>query len=244
MSLDAPGTARSCPSPPVLVSGHPTEPGAGPAHTRVGIVTSAGCHITDSPPYYLPEPTGKFWEARPGHEQVWTLCCREPATRPSASGSEYRSTPRAGRAEWPQPARSVQWTWRSTVLAPPGSELSHGGRACCPDPDSHPDYELRQAGPHFTAWGLRPVRALGPPAGRSWWGRPRSPGPALSAGVLNPHVGVPVSVCLRAPAPRGHAGPQRSLWEAPEPWQCSAGDAVQIHLSKHSEILFLLKLGF
>lgn len=87
------------------------------------------------------------------------------------------------------------------MLAPPGSELSHGGRACCPDPDSHPDYELRQAGPHFTAWGLRPVRALGPPAGRSWWGRPRSPGPALSAGVLNPHVGVPVSVCLRAPAP-------------------------------------------
>lgn len=93
------------------------------------------------------------------------------------------------------------------MLAPPGSELSHGGRACCPDPDSHPDYELRQAGPHFTAWGLRPVRALGPPAGRSWWGRPRSPGPALSAGVLNPHVGVPVSVCLRVSA---RAGPPRT----------------------------------
>lgn len=138
LSLDAPGTARSCPSPPVLVSGHPTEPGAGPAHARVGIVTSAGCHITDSPPYYLPEPTGKFWEARPGHEQVWTLCCREPATRPSASGSEYRSTPRAGRAEWLQPARSVQWTWRSTRAGTAGLRVEPWWPSMLPRPRLSP----------------------------------------------------------------------------------------------------------
>lgn len=207
MSLDAPGTARSCPSPPVLVSGHPTEPGAGPTHARVGIVTSAGCHITDSPPYYLPEPTGKFWEARPATSRFGPCAVGsrppDPLRQAVNTGARPERAGQSGRSQLgPCSGRGGPH-----VLAPPGSELSHGGRACCPDPDSHPDYELRQAGPHFTAWGLRSVRALGPPAGRSWWGRPRSPGPALSASVLNPHVGVPVSVCLRVSA---RAGPPRT----------------------------------
>lgn len=133
---------------------------AGPADTRAGTGTSAGCYVTNSPLYCLLERRGRSREARAGHRKVWTLNCRQPATRPSASGSEDGSKPRAGRAEWPQPAQppgvdvEVHTCWHCQAQGG-----SRGGQARCLDPDAHPYCEPGHAGPHFMAWGLRPAPA-------------------------------------------------------------------------------------
>lgn len=79
------------------------------------------------------------------------------------------------------------------MLAPPGSELSHGGRACCPDPDSHPDYELRQAGPHFTAWGLSRL------VGRGGGGLGVQAPPSAPASLTRTWACLSACVCARRP---------------------------------------------